>query len=135
MTPPPMQCGSFGGDTPLERCPTQSRASVHGTSPSGGSLLVAQKQQLRLRVGTMYPGGGRDRISAPSICGDSRPKQSNPYDKTEGPPAPSLAALGLPDPLEFDLGLSAMRSGSNREVQSAGYRIASGGGLNCRMAG
>src|SRR5260370_19727250 len=67
------------------------------------------------------------------LWGPLRTSKDNPHDRAEGPPAPSLAAFGLPDPLEFAVTKSAMealRKGQTwPPLQSASYRISADGSL------
>jgi hypothetical protein len=67
------------------------------------------------------------------LWGPLRTSRDNPHDKAEGPPAPSLTAFGLPDPLEFAVTMSAMQALRKGQtwppVQSASYRISADGSL------
>lgn len=64
------------------------------------------------------------------LQGPRRTAKDNPFDKSEGPPAPSLTSLGLPDPLEYAVTLEALRKSRGRRewppLQSTSYFITDG---------
>ena len=64
------------------------------------------------------------------LWGPLATSHDNPHSKTEGTPAPSLASLGLPDPLEFSVTLEALRETRHERtwppLQSVSYRWTDG---------